>query len=561
MRTPLSPPAIAATVAGGATAGAPLHLATGLALATLVSEDLTCIAAGLLVAQGKLGFPLAATACFLGIFVGDLLLVAAGRLLGRPALDRRPLRWVVTPASVERAGRWFARRGIAAVFLSRFLPGTRFALYVSAGLLRAPIAPLAAALAVAGLIWTPAIVGLSAATGGAIRDRLEAWEARALPIALLAALVVLLIVKVLLPALTWRGRRLLVSRWRRIRHWEFWPLWLFQIPVLLNWLRLGLEHRSWTLFTAANPGIPAGGFVLESKSEILGRIGAREAVPEMRKLVLPDAAHERVAIVEDAHFAGEFGFPVVGKPDVGERGEGVTILHDAAALAEWARRAPRESILQRYVPGPELGVFYVRFPDEPAGRIFSVTRKELPEVTGDGERTLEELILGDDRVVAMAPLYLDRNVHRIDLVPDAGQRLRLVEIGNHCRGAVFHDGRELATPELARRIEEIARSFDGFHFGRFDVRAPTLEDLRAGRRLSVLELNGVTSEATHIYAPGASLVAAYRTLFEQWRLAFALGAANAARGARVATLRELLALLAERRRHRAAASAPPSGAP
>ncbi len=150
----------------------------------------------------------------------------------------------------------------------------------------------------------------------------------------------------------------------------------------------------------------------------------------------------------------------------------------------------------------------------------------------------------------MAPLYLAKNVDRMDDVPASGERIRLVEVGNHCRGTVFRDGRSLVTAELLDRVEVIARSFPGFFFGRFDVRVPSREDFRAGRGLRILEINGVTSEATHIYEPGSSLFAAYRTLFAQWRLAFEIGAENAARGAHVTRLRELLHLLAERR-HRA----------
>jgi len=468
---------------------------------------------------------------------------------------------LTTEDGVARAESWFARQGVRAVFVSRFVPGTRLALFLAAGVLRAPVGPIAAALAVAGLLWTPALVGLAALSGDAARRYLAAWERAALPAALVAAAAVLVVVKLLVPALTWRGRRLLLSRWRRITRWEFWPLGLFQLPVVLHWLWLGLRHRHWTLFTAANPGIPGGGFVLESKSEILGAVGDRAAVPTMRKLVLPDAVHERVALVAAAHAEGGFGFPVVGKPDVGERGEGVTIVRDAARLAAWAAVAPREAILQRHVGGEEFGVFYVRRPGDAAGAIFSITAKEFPHVTGDGRRTLEELILADDRAVCMAPLYLEKNAARLDDVPAAGERVQLVEIGNHCRGTIFRDGRSLATPELARRIDEIARSFPGFHFGRFDLRAPSLADFRTGRGLQLLEVNGVTSEATHIYQPGASLVAAYRTLFAQWRLAFEIGAANAARGARVTGFGELLRLLLERRRRARAASAPPSGAP
>ena len=44
-----------------------------------------------------------------------------------------------------------------------------------------------------------------------------------------------------------------------------------------------------------------------------------------------------------------------------------------------------------------------------------------------------------------------------------------------------------------------------------------------GRNMKILELNGVTSEATHIYDPKFSLLDAYRVLFQQWRIAFEIG--------------------------------------
>jgi hypothetical protein len=46
----------------------------------------------------------------------------------------------------------------------------------------------------------------------------------------------------------------------------------------------------------------------------------------------------------------------------------------------------------------------------------------------------------------------------------------------------------------------------------------------------IVELNGATSEATSIYDPRNSLFSAYRTLFRQWSLVFAIGARNGANG-------------------------------
>ena len=61
-----------------------------IAVATLVSEDLTCIATGLLVARGSLEFLPATFACAAGIFFGDLGLYALGRL-GRQPTRREPM--------------------------------------------------------------------------------------------------------------------------------------------------------------------------------------------------------------------------------------------------------------------------------------------------------------------------------------------------------------------------------------------------------------------------------------------------------------------------------------
>jgi len=536
-----------ADLAGRLSAGASgPWLLVALALATLVSEDLACVAAGLLVARGSFGLGAASLACFLGIFGGDLLLFLAGRWGGRRALARPPFSWWIRPEQVERGEAWFRERTGRVLFATRFLPGSRLPTYVAAGMLGCPIRTFAFWLAVAGAIWTPILVWLAATLGAAVFGQLQRYGRGALPIAVAALALYLVATRWIPPLFTRRGRRLALGKWRRLTRWEFWPAWLVNVPVVLYAAGQALRHRSPTVFTAVNPAMPAGGFVLESKVEILAALGAGGA-PIARFARLP-AEHTQEQRLSTAHaFLAEHGldFPVVVKPDVGQRGEGVTVVKNAEALAAHLETATGEGIVQEYVPGREFGVFYIRHPDEPKGKIFSITDKRLPTLLGDGEKTLEELILADDRAVCMAPFHLERHKERIDQVPAAGERIELVEIGNHCRGAIFLDGIHLATPELLAAIDAASQSYEGFFFGRYDLRVPSEEHLKGGRGFRILELNGVTSEATHIYQPGASLLAAYRTLFTQWRLAFEIGAANVARGARATPLRELIGLLRE----------------
>ncbi len=521
----------------------PLALAA-LAFATLVSEDLACIAAGLLVAAGKLAFGPAAAACFAGIFAGDMLLVLLGRRLGRAALVRWPLRGRVSPDALTWAERWFGRRGAWVIVASRFTPGTRLPTYVAAGILRMPWGRFTPWFALACAVWTPLLVGVAAVAGEAALGWLQAWTQVAgwLVIAALALAVGL---KLIVTAATWRGRRLLLGGWRRLTRWEFWPMWAVYTPVVAYACWLALRHRGATLFAAVNPGIGAGGgLVGESKSEILaGLAGAGDAVAAWR-LVVPGDAAARMSVVRA--LAAIHGWPVVLKPDVGERGAGVVIaLGEAMARAALAAE-PRALIVQRYVPGAEYGVFYVRRPGAERGEIFAVTDKRMVQVTGDGRRTLEELILADDRAVCMGSFFLDKFAARLDEVPPTGARISLTDLGTHCRGALFLDGGELVTPELVCAVDNMSRAFDGFYFGRYDVRTPSPEAFRRGE-ITVIELNGLTSEATSIYDPRHSVWHGWRVLCRQWRLAFAIGAANRARGVRVPTVKEVLELLQKAR--------------
>jgi len=206
--------------------------------------------------------------------------------------------------------------------------------------------------------------------------------------------------------------------------------------------------------------------------------------------------------------------------------------------------APEDLLVQEFVPGVEFGVFYARLPTERDGRIISITEKRMPLVTGDGRRRLEQLIWDDRRAVAMARTYVDALIERVDEVPAVGESVRLVDLGTHCRGAVFLDGAAHRTPALSSEIDALSKRFEGFHFGRYDIRVPSAEDLENGRNLKVIELNGVSSEATHVYDPRYGLRQAHRVLLDQWRLAYRIGRENVLAGHPSTSLPQLARILA-----------------
>ena len=504
-------------------------------MSTFLSEDLTCVAAGILAGQGRLQLPTALAGCYAGIVIGDGLLWLLGRSFGRQALTLPVLRRVATPDKIARAERWFRRNGLLVVLASRFLPGTRFPTFLCAGMLGTGAKPFMLLALSAGLVWTPFLVWLGMNFGLAAGRVFGAFEEH--PFLTLVAGVATL--AVLFQGITLASsrveRKLFRARWGRRLRWEFLPPWALYLPLAPWFLALALRHRGLRTVFCANPAMPFGGFAGESKAAILRDL---DLPPENGTafLFVPAGGRPEERAGRILAWKEEQGlpWPLIVKPDVGQRGRGVRRAGDEAELLDALEELPVDVLAQEYVDLPEeYGVFWVDDPRD-GPRILSITLKEFPCVAGDGRRSLEDLILDHPRLRFWAERFFLRLGDRIGEVPAAGERVALGIAGNHAQGTTFRDGTSLATPELAAAIEALARRYrdGGFHFGRFDLRAPSREAFQRGEGLRVLELNGVTSEATHIYDPERSLLQAWRDLGRQWALAWRIGAGQRRKGHR-----------------------------
>lgn len=521
-----------------------------IALATLVSEDLTCITTGLLIAQGKLDGATGLIGCYVGILGGDLGLWLLGRYAGRKALSWPMIERRLPRHRLDALSTWFERRGWQAVFIARFLPGTRFPVYVAAGMLGPKAKHFLMWAAAACLLWTPMLVGGVAWIGEPLAAPLRDFFGSGWMALLAAAVGVYVVYRFLLSWATARGRAALFASVSRLWRWEFWPAWLFYIP-LIPWIAyLALRHRGLTLFTAANPGIPHSGVVGESKFDILARLPREWIVPTQR--IEPGDAATRRNRLQEIVLRNGWSFPLILKPDVGERGAGLRLAKSMEEACDYLEKTTPALLVQTYHPGPfEAGIFYDRLPGEQTGRIFSITDKRFPMLTGDGSSTVEELIWKHPRFRMQARRFLARLNGQADVVLADGQTLRLAIAGNHCQGTEFRDGAHLITPTLERRIDEIARSFDGFYFGRFDIRYADPDTLRQGGDFSIVELNGAASESTNLYDPTRSLLCAYRILFKQWSVLYEIGRRNRDLGAPVTRPTELLRVIRRYYRERA----------
>jgi membrane protein DedA with SNARE-associated domain len=572
--------------------GNPWTACVAVFVTSLLHEDIATLAAGALIVEARVPLWPALLTLWAGIVTGDCILYGLGALARRLPFARRLL--ITEP--VRSAQDWLEEHLVASVALCRISPGILFPTYVACGWFRLSLPRFIATSVFTAAVYTPVVVwlaiklktvlfsGLGLAGWGLLlllllalsvvgtRRRRQAVKARLEAARRFVRGVSLHLAHEAEALAAHRGMPPIDRVRRRVSVAERVPPILFYIPFGLHWIYLGLRYRSFTLPSAANPNIEAGGMWGESKSACL-----RQIAPEFARWIAPfvrlertdgnPGADDNVRAGLAALQAAGLAFPIVAKPDIGWQGYGVRLVGSEEALEEYVRSFPvgQTMILQKFVPcDGEAGILYARVPGEPRGRILSITLRYFPFVVGDGTATLRDLIRRDPRAgwkarhhLGTTRWHLGQGTHDLDMVPREGQLVRLSLIGSIRVGGLYRDATAYATPALEERIDAMARSMPEFHFGRFDIRFQSMERLQAGEDFAVIEVNGAGAEAIHIWDPDKSFWSAYGTLLRSLSLVFDIGARNRARGFRPATLRELIHYT--RKQHRLILQYPPSG--
>lgn len=246
-------------------------------------------------------------------------------------------------------------------------------------------------------------------------------------------------------------------------------------------------------------------------------------------------------------------FPIIAKPDIGWHGHGVRLIDELAQLESYIAGYPVSAtlMLQRFVPHTgEAAVLYARLPEEPAGRILSLTFRYFPHVVGNGKLTVRQLIARDARAQWKSALHLGidpshRGVDRrdLDVVPARGEVVRIALIGNQRAGALYRDGRRHITAALEAYFDRIARSMTEFHYGRFDLRFESLDGFMRGEDFSIVEISGIGGEGIDCWDPRLAVREVYRRLADQQQLLFLIGQRNRERGFRPTRVGDFLGSL------------------
>lgn len=322
----------------------------------------------------------------------------------------------------------------------------------------------------------------------------------------------------------------------KVFNYEYWPWWLFYLPMTPYWIYQAIRAKSLTFFTAVNPGIEAGGFYGEHKTEIMKHISP-EYLAKTIFIPLGMVFNELPKLLIN----NQLQYPVIAKPNVGERGTSVAKIHSEEELWQYHESANADYLIQEFITySIELGVLFSRMPNEKMGKVSSVTLKEFLSVMGDGKSTIEALVLQNTRARFQLESLQKRLGGRMrEVVPLAEKRL-LEPIGNHCRGTKFINANHLINNRLHEVFTQVADGFDGFFYGRFDMKVSSFEDLYEGKNIKVMELNGVSSDPGHIYDPRYYLWQAYRDLMWHWKRAANISIVNQKNGVRPLPFSDIL---------------------
>lgn len=299
-------------------------------------------------------------------------------------------------------------------------------------------------------------------------------------------------------------------------NWEYWPIWVVYFPVSFYFLYLSLKARSLFFFSASNPTIETGGMFFESKWKIFELV-PKEYYPST---ILVEAEEELDTIYSRMLVAG-ISFPMIAKPDRGERGWAVKKINSREELDSYKASLQVSFLVQSYIDYPvEMSVFYYRHPSQSKGTITSVTLKKLLSITGDGQSSIDELIKRNDRSFLQYQKLILQGDIDFRNVPQCGEEVLLVPYGNHVLGATFLNYNHIIDEALIDTIDAISQRIDGFYFGRYDLRCASIDDLKMGKNFSILEVNGAGAEPAHIYEPGFSFLKAQYTIARHFRMMY-----------------------------------------
>jgi hypothetical protein len=316
-----------------------------------------------------------------------------------------------------------------------------------------------------------------------------------------------------------------MSKWKSLRekvtNWELWPFKLRYFLISPVWLWYCLRSRSFWFFSASNPTLTFGGFEGEGKREMYDQL-PEHMIPRTT-YIQPGCVFEEV---QDKILERGLTYPFIVKPDVGMKGLLFRKIDSEQELLRYHSKMPFEYIIQDLITYPlEVSVFYYRFPNRKEGVITGLIQKELMVVTGDGKRTLWQLIQEHPKARHRQEEMQIKHEKFLDQVLPEKKRYILTYAANLNRGASFTNLSHLISARLTRFFDELSYPTK-FYYGRYDIKCASIDSLQEGKDFVILEFNGSGAEPNHVYNCNYSLFQAYREFLMHWKVLYQISRYN-----------------------------------
>lgn len=219
-----------------------------------------------------------------------------------------------------------------------------------------------------------------------------------------------------------------------------------------------------------------------------------------------------VANAEEAwETAQEIGVPVVVKPQYGNQGRGVAVnlmtREQVLAAYEAAREEGSSIIVEKFAPGCDHRLLVI------GHKLVAAARREPPKVTGDGVRSIRELVdiinqdprRGEDHATCLSKLKLDEIGVAVlteqGLTPDsilpAGQTIVIRRNANLSTGGSAADVTDLVHPDVAARAVDAARVI-GLDVAGIDVVATDISRPLEEQGAVIVEVNAAPGLRMHL---------------------------------------------------------------
>lgn len=303
-----------------------------------------------------------------------------------------------------------------------------------------------------------------------------------------------------------------------------WPVQF--LPVITKF------YREWGKINAVNPALSGfSGLMGMSKMEVNRRLNEEfrprnlffDKLPKSRE-ILENFFKEK--------YSEKLNYPVIFKPNIGERASGVNFVREDQIDEFLAKNQNLQNIIfEEFVAtNLEFGLSWIRDPKTEVIEIVSLVKKNTPRVMGDGKTTLRDLIISKS-----ADLFLDKSRETKILAGFSDTELdkKIIVEKNIVRTASVSYGTSFTkkplnsaqNKKLISLISEFLNNFAGIYAGRFDIKANNLDELLAGK-CSILEMNGVGGTPLEIYDAALSIEEKYKVLFDYFSRVLVIADAN-----------------------------------